>query len=175
MKFKIGDKVKHKKYGYGKVVKILFDGGVRVQYDKVHLDLHSACGECPPNTAWNYDKTDLSELELVSTKESTKQELLDMPAGTKIYTDAEDEDCQVWIKTLDNAFTNTENYSIEEDEINDDLTLDAYDDDWGTKIIKIEKPTYETIYDYSAEVQEMTVKEIEKALGHAVKIIKEDK
>ena len=40
--------------------------------------------------------------------------------------------------------------------------------------MKVEEPTYKTIYEYEAELQEMTVAEIEKALGHPVKIIKED-
>ena len=176
MKFKIGVKVKHKKYGYGKVVKIFYDGGVRVQYDKAHSDLHSDCGECPSNTVWNYNKTELNELELVLIKKPTKQDLFDMPVGTKIYTDAKDEDYQVWVKTSKEDFNCNYNDYIDENDINEDLTIDEdkTDEDYGTKIIKIEKPTYETIYDYSTEVQEMTVAEIEEALGHAVKIIKED-
>ncbi len=175
MEFKVGDRVKNKKYGYGKVVKLFDDGGVRVQYDNTHINLHSACGNCPPNTALNYDEPELSELELISTKKPTKQELLDMPVGTKIYTDAKDEDYQVWVKTSKVDFNCNYSDYIDEDDINNDLTLDEdIDEDCGTKIIKIEKPTYETIYDYSTEVQEMTVAEIEKALGHAVKIIKED-
>ena len=125
------------------------------------------------NYYWFYE----DQLELASNKKPTKQELLDMPLGTKIYTDAEDEDYQVWIKTSKEDFYNgvTDN-SLDENDINDDLTFNEYaDEDWGTKIIKIEQPIYETVYDYSAVVQEMTVAEIEKALGHAVKIIKEDK
>lgn len=45
------------------------------------------------------------------------------------------------------------------------------DEDMGTKIIKIEEPIYKTVYDYTSEVQEMTISEIEKVLGHKVKII----
>ena len=114
------------------------------------------------------------QLALVN-KKITKQELFDMPIGTKIYTDTKDEDYQKWIKTSKEYFYNYESeVNLNEDDINNDLTLDFYDDDYGIKIIKIEEPTYETVYDYSTEVQEMTVAEIEKALGHAVKIIKED-
>ena len=103
----------------------------------------------------------------------TKQELLSMPIGTKIITDAEDEDYRIWIK-IDDKFAN--NYDtdcrIDDYDINDDLTLDV-DSDFGLRIVKIEKPTYETVYEMH-EIKEMTIAEIEKALGHPVKIIKED-
>lgn len=115
---------------------------------------------------WFYEH----QLELVD-KKPTKQELLDMPVGTKIYTDAENEDYQEFVFDGD-AFRNARHW-LEYCEINEDLTL--INEGYGTKIIKIEVPAYETVYDYSTEVQEMTVSEIEKVLGHAVKIIKEDK
>ena len=103
----------------------------------------------------------------------TKQELLDMPAGTIIYTDAEDEDKKIFVKVFENdmLFRSKKTY-LSCDEITEDLEIT--DSRCGTKIIKIEQPTYKTVYE-STEVQEMTVAEIEKALGHAVKIIKEDK
>ena len=176
MKFKVGDiiKGKHNQYGVtdermteGEVIKIINNNAMRVKVLK-HEDVDYVGGE------WNVTNSD-KEFELVYCKKPTKQELSDMPVGTKIYTDAEDKDYQEWIKTSKYDFYNGENdETLYEDDINNDLTLDVYDDDYGTKIIKIEKPTYETIYDYSAEVQEMTVAEIEEVLGHAVKIIKED-
>ncbi len=103
-----------------------------------------------------------------------KQKLLKMPIGTKITTNAEDEDYRTAIKVRDDAFKFLEDgYQLDDYEINNDLTLDI-DSDYGTRIMKVEEPTYKTIYEYEAELQEMTVAEIEKALGHPVKIIKED-
>ena len=99
----------------------------------------------------------------------TKKELLAMPTGTKIYTDIG----ILLLKDLYSDFVTGDLEYLDRDSINDDLTID--DIDFGTKIIKVEEPTYETVYDYSAEVKEMTVAEIEKELGHAVKIIKEDR
>lgn len=106
--------------------------------------------------------------QVVSGERMTKKELLDMPIGTKITTDAKEDNEFVY----DGDSFYNENGCIEDYDIEDDLSIS--DEDYGTKIIKIEEPKYTTIYDYSTEVQEMTVAEIEKALGHAVKIIKEE-
>lgn len=178
MKFKVGDIVRfvgkysdHVNYiekdiplkdlvnQYGNKLTI---SAIRKNYDEIHIK---------EDNFWCFKE---EELEFINAK-PTKQELLDMPVGTKIYTDAEDEEYQVWVKGIDGDFYNKDNDNLDENDINDDLTLYIYGTDYGTKIIKIEVPTYEIVYDYSTEVQEMTVAEIEKALGHTVKIIKEDK
>lgn len=112
-----------------------------------------------------------TKFELVNARKVTKEELLDMPIGIKITTDAEKDNVYVY----DGESFYNEEGCIDECDIEDDLTLDVYDEEeYGTRIIKIEEPTYSTIYDYSTEAKEMTVAEIEKALGHAVKIIKEE-
>lgn len=117
------------------------------------------------DTFWEFDSNELEHSLL------TKEELLKMPVGTKITTNAKKDNEYIYDGE---DFFNTE-YCIEDTEINDDLTLDTLNEKYGTRIVKIEKPTgYETIYEYSNEVQEMTIAEIEKALGHAVKIIKEE-
>lgn len=113
-----------------------------------------------------------TRFELVSARKVTKKELLDMPIGTKITTDAKK--YNVYVKVDEDCFRNEAADFINDCDIEDDLTLDVCDEDYGTRIIKIEEPTYSTIYDYSTEAKEMTVAEIEKALGHAVKIIKEE-
>ena len=170
MRFKAGDKVRVKKdldeiknfqYGYvsemkkfeGKIVTIRKDLG-----DGYSIE------EC-----WmNFDER---AFEPIYSK-PTKQELLNMPVGTKIYTDAKKDN--EYVKKGDYNFESRK-YTILHEEIEDNLTLNAGNEkNYGSKIIKIEKPTYETVYDCSTKVQEMTVAEIEKALGHAVKIIKED-
>lgn len=105
----------------------------------------------------------------------TKQKLFNMPLGTVITTNAEDEDYQKWIKIDADYFINSDDsdYCLSRYDINENLTLDC-DEDYGTRIIKVEEPEYRTIYNYSEEAKEMTVAEIEKELGHAVKIIKEE-
>ena len=112
----------------------------------------------------NYDK-----LELIDYKKPTKDELLKLPIGTKITTDNDVNN--VFIKICEDTFVN-DNTSLYDYNINDNLTIN--DEVLGTKIIKVEVPTYETKYDYSKEVREMTIAEISKALGYEVKIIKED-
>ena len=157
---------------------------VRIINDRENLGVKNKIGiikgddkDCKPYRVYFEDIDDFfwfyeDQLELVYNKKPTKQELLEMPAGTKIYTDAEEDN--EYVKKGDCNFESRD-FTILCEEINDNLTLDTEnDEDYGSKIIKIEKPTYETVYDESTEVQEMTVAEIEKALGHAVKIIKED-
>ena len=41
-------------------------------------------------------------------------------------------------------------------------------------IIKVERPTYTTVFERDEEVKEMTIAEISKALGYEVKIVKEE-
>ena len=101
-------------------------------------------------------------------KKPTKDELLKLPIGTKITTDNDVNN--VFIKICEDTFVN-DNTSLYDYNINDNLTIN--DEVLGTKIIKVEVPTYETKYDYSKEVREMTIAEISKALGYEVKIIKE--
>lgn len=123
------------------------------------------------NTDWSFSH---DELQLIKNKKPTLEELEEMPAGTKITTDRDNDNVFIKIES-----DNLEFYSIEDNEnldrwdIEDDLFIN--DEDLGTKIIKIEIPKeYETVYEYANEVQEMTVAEIEKALGHPVKIVKEE-
>lgn len=106
------------------------------------------------------------EIELAD-KKITKEELLKMPIGTKITTDLKENN--VFIKMDEENFINEEENYICNDDILEDLSIT--DEDMGTKIIKIEEPIYKTVYDYTREVQEMTISEIEKVIGHKVKII----
>ena len=168
MRLKVGDKVividDREGLGVGNKIGIIkIDDESTKPYKVYFEDIDRECWFCE------------DQLKLVVNKKPTKQELLDMPAGTKIYTDAEAEDYQVWLKKIDGDFCNEYNDTFGKYDIEDDLKLNLDVEDYGTKIIKIEKPIYETVYDSSTEVQEMTIAEIEKALGHAVKIIKEGK
>lgn len=114
---------------------------------------------------WQFSE---NELELINTNIS-KKKLLKMPIGTKIITDLKNNNEFVFDGST--QFNSIDDY-IEEYEINEDLTLK--NKDYGTKIIKIQKPTYETIYIADEEVKEMTISEIEKKLGYSIKIVKEE-
>lgn len=99
----------------------------------------------------------------------TKQDLLDMPLGTKIITDKKGHN--VFIKVEEGEFDNDDGEIIRDYYINDDLTLD--DTDYGNKINRIEEPMYKIVYENN-DVKEMTIAEISEALGYEVKIIKEE-
>lgn len=53
-----------------------------------------------------------------------------------------------------------------------DINVFGYVNDY--KIVKIEEPTYKTIYEQQEEPKEMTLKEVCDTLGYDVKIIKEE-
>ena len=108
--------------------------------------------------------------ELISLKKPTKEELFKMPIGTKITTNLDEDN--IFVKISDDVFENNYDECVWDTDIEEDLSIT--DIEYGNKIIKIEVPTYETVYDSSKEVKEMTMDEICKALGYNVKIIKEE-
>lgn len=170
MNFKVGDKVRVKKnlkdiekfeHGYmpdmesfeGKIVTIKC---VTEEWVRITEDTH------------RYD-WDFRAFEPIN-KKPTKEELFEMPIGAKITTDLDE--CNIFVKKNANEFENDHSDVIADYDINEDLSLNV--GCYGDKIIKIEVPTYETVYDSSEEVKEMTMDEICKALGYNVKIIKEE-
>lgn len=98
----------------------------------------------------------------------TKEELFKMPLGTIIKTDKEK--YNVFVKVGESDFCNNICDHIEDNYVNDDLSLECF----GNKIIEIEEPTYQTIYKADDEVKEMTIAEIEKELGYPIKVVKEE-
>lgn len=95
----------------------------------------------------------------------TKKELSDMPIGTKITTDKG----EILVKDDEIHFENP-SHILNISDINKDLTMTEYIAEyWGTKIVKIEVPTYSTVYE-KKETKEMTLKEIEEQLGYKIKI-----
>lgn len=99
----------------------------------------------------------------------SKEELFKMPLGTIIKTDREKH--KIFVKVGKDDFCNDYCDHIESRNVNDDLSLNC---NLSKKIIEIQEPTYETIYQADEEIKEMTIAEIEKELGYPVKIIKED-
>ena len=165
MKFKVGDKVKfvREKVYHMASIKI---GEIFTIIETDNSDRPYKVKDREGGIVWFFAE----EVELAFSKKPTREELLSMPDGTRITTDL-DSKYNIFTKAND-EFISDDGSCIDDYDINDDLTLD--DDDYGTKIIKIEKPTeYVTVYEYATELQEMTIADIEKALGHPIKIVKE--
>ena len=142
MKFKIGDKVMVRKNlkegrGYGSDVFMEemkeFRGKI-VTIDKVCKDGYYIKED---NNVWNY--TD----EMLEKVEYTYEDLKKSPIGTKITF----ENKEVLVKDDENYFENTSRSRI----IWDLKNLKDNCSDLG-KIIKIEEPTYETVYESKPEI-----------------------
>ena len=154
-KFNVGDKVKFvgdwskvdedsflRDYGYVTIKKQLNLLG-HPFYEIVEDDSEDAYNE--------------KALELVKEAENvklkytkpTKDELLNMPKGTKIYTDAEeDNEYIIYTKNLFRSMRKV----LHKENISDDLKIINIDypdfpSSFGTHITKIKKPTYETVYE----------------------------
>lgn len=178
MKFKVGDIVKGiPDNGYsitngdmykGEVVNVSDDSIVIKILD--HKSKKLVGKEYP--VVWKEYQIENNEkcFELISLKKPTKEELLKMPIGTKITTNRDEDN--IFVKISDDVFENNYDECVWDTDIEEDLSIT--DIEYGNKIIKIEVPTYETVYDSSKEVKEMTMDEICKALGYNVKIVKEE-
>ena len=103
--------------------------------------------------------------------ESSLEDIFSLPLGSKIITDKGEHN--VFIKVRENDWCNDNLYLLNKLCLNEDLSIK--DSFFGNKIIKIEKATYEVFYEKNEkeEIKEMTVADIENALGYPVKIIKE--
>lgn len=108
----------------------------------------------------------------IESHKPTRQELLDMPIGSMIITDTDRHN--VFIKVGNDDWCNDDSDHLDESDIGEDFIISHYIFD-GSNILSIEKPTYDEVYNREESVKEMTIAEIEKELGHRVKVIKEDK
>ena len=167
MKFKVGEKVKIKKNlkeGYD------FKYYVADEMEKFKgktVTIYSVNSEAyrieEDNMSWDWTEDMFEGLAII-----TKEELFKMPLGTIIKTDKEK--YNVFVKVGESDFCNNICDHIEDNYVNDDLSLECF----GNKIIEIEEPTYQTIYKADDEVKEMTIAEIEKELGYPIKVVKEE-
>lgn len=167
MKYKIGDKVRIKrdlKRGYGfklSVTKKMEEFAGKI----VTIKEADRNDDTYKTEEVGYDW--FSEDMIESLTKPTKEELFNMPLGTIVKTDREEHN--VYVKVGENDFCNDCADHMQTHHVNDDLTLNMY----GTKILEIQKPTYETIYKADKEPKKMTQKEIEKKLGYPIEIIEE--
>lgn len=111
------------------------------------------------------------KFKLVKTEKLTKDELSNMPIGSKLVVDRDL--YNVFIKVGKNDWCNDNCDHLSDRSISNDLILTSVFT--GAKIIEVSRSKYETIYTREKDIIEMTVAEIEKALGYSIKIIKEEK
>ena len=153
-KFKVGDKVRSKCYGEGKVVEEM-GGEILVQFEKSNSNLHSArfskTGPYRDNTCYWY-KRDTNQLKIVKDK-YTYEDLKKSPIGTKVTF----ENDVILVKTTEKRLeSKLDVMNIE--------NLKNLKDDYYGKIIKIEEPTYKTVYKCKEEILDEAEKRYLKAV-----------
>lgn len=167
-KFKVGDKVRLKK-------------GLRIGKQYNGITLLPDMAECKEIYTVEFVSNDLCDLK--ETNYTFSKEMLELAPFTKDDLQTGD---VVTLRNGDKLFIDTDmdfrdidisnnsnNLSDINDLINDLLYI--YDDE-DSDIIKVERPTYTTVYEREEnKVKEMTIAEISEALGYEVKIVKEDK
>lgn len=121
-----------------------------------------------PATLYELDNIFWVEPEEISMGPIRKKELLEMPMGTKVITDEEENN--EYIYDGSDIFHNNDNDAFDSFDITDNLMVNDWHD---CKIVEVLAPEYRTVYKKD-EVKEMTIAEIEKELGYAVKIVKEE-
>lgn len=149
MKFKVGDRVKDEAFGEGTVVEINTGRkkrSVLVKFDKEDWRLHggrahSLKGPYEENHCWFYNEYNQEQLKLI--KNYTYEDLKKSPIGTKITF----ENGEVLVKDDDGNYSNKKRWR-------DDSDLKELKDRVNTlgKIIKIEEPTYQTVYEVKQEI-----------------------
>ena len=149
MKFKVGDRVKDEAFGEGTVVETNTGSekrSVLVKFDKEDWRLHngnSCClkGPYEENHCWFYGEYNQEELKLI--KNYTYEDLKKSPIGTKVTF----ENGEVLVKDDDGNYDNAKHWREELDlkELEDKIMKLG-------KIIKIEEPTYQTIYEVKQEI-----------------------
>ena len=150
MKFKVGNRVKSTEFGKGTVVEENGRASILVKFDNTQEGLHDGNGiskrKYKKNTCWWY-LSDTRYLELI--EKYTYEDLRKSPIGTKITF----ENGRVFVRAKKNCigaeFTDIDGFrGIDNLHGLKDSWLEGY---YG-KIIKIEEPTYKTVYEDGKEI-----------------------
>lgn len=173
MEFKKGDIIKGlPNNAYGITNEDMTRAKVLKTYGK-EMDIEVLEHKYPSHIGETFDVLNSDKrFSLIKAFKPTRQEVLDMPIGSKIIIDADSHN--VFIKVGADDWCNDDGDHLSESDIYENLTISHYIFD-GSNIVSIEKPTYDEFYNREESVKEMTIAEIEKELGYPVKVIKEDK
>lgn len=152
MKFKIGDKVRIRKdlkegdrfeiYVTDEMEELAGEIVTITQVNKSLVGVKYAIDKDDGSYSWTEDMFE-------SSVKPSKEELFKMPLGTIIKTDRDYNN--VFVKVGENDFCNDNIDHIEDNYVNDDLSLECF----GNKIIEIQEPRYTTIYKADEEVKEI--------------------
>ena len=173
-KFKVGDKVRF----IGDASKHTSSDALICHKDE--LTVHGICDNGDIRVMWSSNGPyryytwvmTTNEIELIEfTKDSLQPgDMVTLRNGARLILD---EDTEFW------DITNINNYITDIDDFTDELSFKpksyyAYDQE-NNDIVKVERPTYHTVYERVEEKKEpkkMTVAEISKKLGYDVEIVK---
>ena len=143
MKFKVGDKIRDEIFGVGKVVETN-ETDFLVQFEKANGVLHNGSmgknGPYKDNTCYWYSK---DTIKLKKIKDYTYEDLKKAPIGTKVTFENED----MFMKYNENIFIDL----FRTRKIEWLSNLKDNFEDLG-KIIKIEEPAYQTVYEAKQEI-----------------------
>lgn len=170
--FKVGDKVRvkdklkdipHFEAGYMEDMDELIGQIVTIKYVnidgkgvKIEEDTHNYTWDVRAFEPYMMSKDELQDGDIVTLRN-----------GDKLRYNIETES----FDNISDDYDNNLDYLYE---LNDDMTYDDRDED-ENDIMKVERPTYHTVFEREETVKEMTIAEISKALGYEVKIVKEAK
>lgn len=169
MKFRAGDKVKYKDE------EIETCNAQKIFIVKKVSLYHNDCLVCDINDPSKTYIIDGDYLELadnnVKYKKPTRDELFNMPKGTKIYTDAKEDNEFIY----DGNRFNSLNKFLYKSNISEalkivDIALE-FSTDFGTQITKIEVPTdYEIVYDITEKNMESLREENERLIRQVAEL-----
>ena len=174
MKYKVGDKVRIRKDLKSKRA----DGSYEDYGIAVNKDMEKLAGKVVTIKCVNERLYTIEEYSYVWTDKMfedyadegyagkpSKEELFNMPMGTKIITD---KGCKYVYDKENFAKQDAliDNYDIDD---NLNLTNDSY---YGTKIVEVQIPEYKTVWKEAP--RKMTLKEIEALVGYPVEIVEEE-
>lgn len=110
----------------------------------------------------------IDECNLKDLNSYTWEDFEKCPIGTKVTFESGEE----YVKTSNEEECFDGDYFYRNYEDLEDFKDNSDTHNLG-KIIKIEEPTYTTVYEPTEEVKEMTIAELEKELGYKIKVVKE--
>lgn len=164
MRFKEGDRVIHSEYGIGTIIQCDGSDSPCVEYDNPNPKFHNRDGKGKNyHCLWTEEKELKLVEEIMKKKDLKNGDIVTLRNGDRLVL------CDECFNDLSGDYSNR---LCDLDELRDDLTYKAWDDDSSSDIVKVERPVkYETVFERGEEVKELTVDEISEKLGYKVKVV----